>query len=589
MFFNFIIDFKYHYAKILLWSFMMKKVSIRFTILSLFLTLAFAILTIVNIAQYNFIEKMSQKLVSQQFNIISVKLKEKLENLNRFNMTSMNIFPAELQDKTIHEILKDKKRYIKMYSAFLNGNSNIYSIYIGDNRNNFFEVINLDISKSLQKKHNTSKNDKWLLVTVDEYTKNKTTSIYDKDLNLISQKVTKTLYQSSKRPWFKLALNSNDSIVRSDPYAFDSISNKGLTYSKKINNNMVLGLDILLHDMNELLTDKEFLTNVNSYIINQNKKVIASSTPTREILNTILKNIDLNNLEDYHSKTQIYDTKYAYNIQKIDSDFIVSIANLTIISQTYRDDFRESAIITLILSVLVLPIVWYLSSFVVLPILKLTKENEKIAKREFENIEKVDSKIAELSQLSNSMYDMANSIKNHNTELEQKVAERTKELKKLSITDKLTDVYNRMKIDESLEAEVLRQNRYGNKFGIIIMDIDFFKSINDNYGHQAGDDVLKEFANILKSRVRKTDIVGRWGGEEFIIICIEIDLEHLVKLAEKLRLEIEQTNFSHVDKKTASFGVALYKKDEKIEQFINRADTALYKAKNSGRNRVEIG
>ena len=161
------------------------------------------------------------------------------------------------------------------------------------------------------------------------------------------------------------------------------------------------------------------------------------------------------------------------------------------------------------------------------------------------------------------------------------------ELEQLSITDNLTRLFNRNKLDEILELEYNRANRYQYSFGVILIDIDYFKSVNDIYGHQMGDSVLKEIAQILKTHTRKTDTVGRWGGEEFLIICSETDLKGILSLAEKIRGEIADFSFSLKEQQTASFGVSIYKKDEAIDNMLKKADDALYKAKENGRNRIE--
>jgi len=161
------------------------------------------------------------------------------------------------------------------------------------------------------------------------------------------------------------------------------------------------------------------------------------------------------------------------------------------------------------------------------------------------------------------------------------------ELEQLSITDNLTRLFNRNKLDEILELEYNRANRYQYSFGVILIDIDHFKNVNDTYGHQMGDTVLKEIAKILKIHTRKTDTVGRWGGEEFLIICSETDLEGILSLAEKIRQEIANFSFDLKEQKTASFGISIYKKNETIDNLLKRADNALYKAKENGRNRVE--
>ncbi len=163
------------------------------------------------------------------------------------------------------------------------------------------------------------------------------------------------------------------------------------------------------------------------------------------------------------------------------------------------------------------------------------------------------------------------------------------ELEELSITDKLTGLYNRLKLDSAIAEEIDRYDRYKNPFGIILLDIDHFKLVNDTHGHQVGDKVLQEVARLLTTYTRKSDLVGRWGGEEFLIICPEINKEKLISLSEKLRTIVESHPFSVVTTKTASFGVASYKDNESVKTFIHRADEALYQAKNSGRNKVCIG
>jgi diguanylate cyclase (GGDEF)-like protein len=160
--------------------------------------------------------------------------------------------------------------------------------------------------------------------------------------------------------------------------------------------------------------------------------------------------------------------------------------------------------------------------------------------------------------------------------------------KVLSITDKLTGVFNRLKLDEALNDEFNRSSRFKSNFGVIIIDIDYFKKITDTFGHLVGDQVLIEFAKILETNIRKIDVLGRWGGEEFMIICPETNFQGTIKVAQSLREIISEYEFLTVNKINASFGVSAYNKDdENIDKIIARADSALYKAKVNGRNRVE--
>jgi diguanylate cyclase (GGDEF)-like protein/PAS domain S-box-containing protein len=162
------------------------------------------------------------------------------------------------------------------------------------------------------------------------------------------------------------------------------------------------------------------------------------------------------------------------------------------------------------------------------------------------------------------------------------------EIIRLSITDKLTQLYNRLKLDETFENELELSKGGKEAFAIILLDIDHFKLVNDTYGHQVGDTVLVEIANILKSNVRSTDIIGRWGGEEFLIILPETDENGGKMLAEKLRGKIDSNDFVTAGHLTSSFGVAMYRGDVSQASIVSRADEALYKAKESGRNRVEF-
>jgi len=158
----------------------------------------------------------------------------------------------------------------------------------------------------------------------------------------------------------------------------------------------------------------------------------------------------------------------------------------------------------------------------------------------------------------------------------------------LAETDRLTGLFNKGKFNEVLKKEIERVKRYKRPLSLIIFDIDHFKRINDTYGHKVGDEVLKELAKVIKKSVRKTDFVARWGGEEFVILALETDLEGAFKLAEKIRKTVEEHEFPTVKNVTVSLGVAQYIDGESPEDFIIRADMALYKAKEGGRNRVEL-
>ena len=165
-----------------------------------------------------------------------------------------------------------------------------------------------------------------------------------------------------------------------------------------------------------------------------------------------------------------------------------------------------------------------------------------------------------------------------------------KKLKKLYLTDKLTGLYNRFKIDKELSLQkdnIDRNDSYS--CGLILIDIDYFKSINDTLGHLVGDCILKDISKLLKNNLRKTDIIGRWGGEEFLIILPFTSKDIAKKIAENLRVLIEENNFSYkMNRKiTISIGVTEFSKSKSVEDTLLLVDNLLYKAKENGRNRVE--
>jgi len=206
--------------------------------------------------------------------------------------------------------------------------------------------------------------------------------------------------------------------------------------------------------------------------------------------------------------------------------------------------------------------------------------------------------VSELAQqfkiLTKQVSDHIKTIEDEKILLESRVADRTQalqelnnELEVLASTDYLTNLKNRGFIETALHSELLRFLRNEqHKFSVILLDVDKFKSINDTFGHDAGDLILIDIANLLKNNIRETDIVGRWGGEEFIILCIDTNIKDSQTIAEKLRNKIQQHKFPKLDMLTCSFGVSSSINNDSINLIIKRADLGLYKAKDNGRNCV---
>ncbi|GAV21723.1 diguanylate cyclase [Carboxydothermus pertinax] len=177
---------------------------------------------------------------------------------------------------------------------------------------------------------------------------------------------------------------------------------------------------------------------------------------------------------------------------------------------------------------------------------------------------------------------------------EEKLKREKKKAERLAKYDFLTGIYNRRSFFERVKIEMARSKRYQEKVAIIITDIDNFKKINDTYGHKAGDEVLKDFAKILRRMCREYDFVARFGGEEFVLFLNNVEEENAVKIAERIRNKIEKHSFYLSEKNieiklTASFGVAYLKSEDEynVDEVLQRADKALYLAKKSGKNKVE--
>lgn len=168
----------------------------------------------------------------------------------------------------------------------------------------------------------------------------------------------------------------------------------------------------------------------------------------------------------------------------------------------------------------------------------------------------------------------------------QALAQANLELKRLATTDPLTGTHNRRVLENAVEQEVDRLQRYGEPFSLLLLDIDHFKAINDRFGHHAGDKVLVDLSRCVSDKLRTIDVLARWGGEEFAVLLPHTEIEQACHVAEKLRLQIESLTFPDVGQVTASIGVAQCRSDETMVDLFKRTDQALYAAKAAGRNRV---
>ena len=223
----------------------------------------------------------------------------------------------------------------------------------------------------------------------------------------------------------------------------------------------------------------------------------------------------------------------------------------------------------------------------VIPIVKLddimskTKDSGKLPQN---NIDSNNIKITEIKNLTKSFFLMANKIETFTTELNISKNEAIQK----SITDPLTLLFNREYMNIQLSKLISKSKRDNSNLALMLIDIDFFKKVNDTYGHLVGDIVLKKIANILNTKIRDIDMTVRYGGEEFIIILPDTNKLNAIHLAEKLNQIVSKIIFKELENKniTISIGVSTYIQNDTIDSLIKRADDGLYKAKDTGRNKV---
>ncbi|MGB5919320.1 diguanylate cyclase [Arcobacter sp.] len=567
-----------------------KQISLKATVLSLFFFVTI-IITVLLISQlFYFSQKLSYESINTKINTLVNNIQISIKTNNKINTNIVSLLSTDIETSP------------SFYTNILKNNPSLYSVYKGYKDGSFYEIINLDIHNSLREIYKASLKDKWLLIKVKGSMQDKReVTLLNSDLNITSVKIEKNSYNPTLRPWYIASLKS-DKIIKTQPYEFSNIPAKGITYAKEIEKSKnVVAIDVLVYDIQFIINNLINQDYMEAYLFNENGYIISSSKKENMLINNFIKL--KHKLSEFKMPKiiTINNEKYILQIiplQGINSkDYVALFAKNSQAVAPYKKEVYIIIEYFLISLFIIIPLLIYFSNIIVKPIYKLVDASQKVKNREFNSIKIINSPVLEIALLSTSIKDMSNSIYSYQHSLEEKVKQRTKELilkneelHILSITDKLTGLYNRVQLDKTLHIEVSKSLNSQNDFCIIIIDIDFFKRVNDNYGHQIGDDVLVETANTLKNSIRKSDILGRWGGEEFLIICPQLKIEDAVIIGNKLKEAVEKHNFSTYPKNvTISLGLAdFYKGITKSEEILANADKALYEAKTNGRNQVKI-
>lgn len=559
----------------------------------MFFLVTLTLILVLGLQLLYFAKKLSLESVDLKLNSLAFDIQNKIDSNNKINhniVETLNILDE-----------KDEKKIFNIYINILKNNNSLYAVFTGYKDGSFYEIINLNSHNSLHEVYGAKPTDSWLLIKISNSNLSKReVFLFDDNLEMTSSKITENDYNPTLRPWYKSAILSNE-VIKTMPYAFSHINSNGITYAKQIDKSgNVVAIDVLIDDFKSIY--KEHIKNdyIDIYIFNNNGEIISSLKEENQFFKSFFE-YKKKNLEELVRPTIITFLNKKYIVQVIpikngdNSEYISIFADYDSILAPYELQVFNLLIIFTLTALIMVPIIIYFSGIIIKPIYELVKESLKIKRRRYESIKKVESSILEVSYLSSAFEDMSESIHRYQNSLEEQVKERTKELieknqelLKLSITDKLTEIYNRAKLDKTLQEEFNRSKRYKTEFSVILIDIDFFKKVNDTFGHQIGDDVLKESAQVLKDSIRLTDVLGRWGGEEFLIISPQTNLEGAVKIAEHINNAIKLYKFkTYPNKVTMSIGVASYFEDmSKIEEILLNADKSLYKAKENGRDRV---
>ncbi|MGB5596483.1 MAG: diguanylate cyclase [Crocosphaera sp.] len=309
-------------------------------------------------------------------------------------------------------------------------------------------------------------------------------------------------------------------------------------------------------------------------------------------LSKFVKDIELNQFPSETTINQIL--KHEESLEAQGLTLIETIQNLTEKKLELTQKHQQNFFIVIILLGIVAIILNGLMTLIVITGIKMnffrlsqqiSEATQAIDTKEDMDLDKIlINSSDELSDLIEKLRQITNRIAS-DQEQQKKLREH---LQALANVDELTGAFNRRKLQEMLSYEIERTRRNQNNLSIIVFDIDFFKRVNDTYGHPVGDQVLCKLVTIVKQSIRKIDSLYRIGGEEFVILCPDTNNEQVLNLAERIRQSIENTSFDEVEQVTISLGVTQFKESDQQKEFINRADKALYKSKENGRNQVQF-
>ncbi len=371
----------------------------------------------------------------------------------------------------------------------------------------------------------------------------------------------------------------------------------GVTVAVQIAQNDMGGLDTLVAHLTDSMRQRDL---IELAVLDDQGRVLAHTETER--FNTVVRDdFSLNAIESEKPTLARVDGVYLQSVPAVSGirwGTVTAKYSLDRLNQQFERTRNRLALTSLAIFVVLAAILFFgLDRLVVRPVLTLQQAVRRMGEGHL-GTRVPPLRGSELGELTNVINRMASALQHERENLERSVAERTKELQeanarleRLAVTDGLTGVFNHRRFQEQLQAELLRSERHKRPMGVLMVDVDFFKKVNDAMGHPAGDELLRRLAEVLSADLRATDLIARYGGEEFAVILPETTKSEAMQVAERMRQAVETRINSGErtwpNKVTVSIGVATFPEDGKSgEQVLTAADQAMYVAKRQGRNRV---
>lgn len=600
--------------------------SIKTDISILFILLVIPAVTVIGYIIFSNWKASAERMINRMQNEEHIEISSKIEEFTHIPWT-INELNHHILENQIVNIYAEKERNAYFAGVMKAAESNVYSFSYGTEQGEYYGA------------RRNQKNEIELMKN-DASTK-ETSQYYAVTTSLTAGRETENFghFDPRTRDWY-IAAKEAKKPVFSSVYRHFVMNDLALSASYPIYDRQgvlkgVLGTHLTLSRINNYLRESTADKNTIAYIVEEpSGDLIANSLGEPNFLTNAESTMiritidDIDNpylKEAYHSyknmaeKDSIIKTgqdRLYIKLTEFKKDGLDWLIITAIPESPYHSEIMNSIYYSLMFSLFALILILFfwvkkVNGFLN-PIYSLIHTTDEFSQGDFSKRATVfrDDEIGKLAHAFNRMaeelYKLVNNLEekvknrtwqlellNHELIVAKESAEQAKDqLEQMVQTDFLTGLNNRRFLFEKLEEETKKFPENQKKFSIVLADIDYFKHVNDTYGHDCGDLVLKEVAIILQHTVRKTDYVSRWGGEEFLLLLPETEAEAALNLAERIRQTIEKTEFLYDNISltvTVTLGIAEYSEGKTIDEIIKSADMAVYKGKEGGRNRVEYG